>query len=116
MIGQGNGSRRYNDVITLTYAAPTAGALGHPVLGAPSDVMEVFASVQRMSATKTMMTFEQADAVGVDIEFRNPGDVLYNGIRWKGHDVYFSAPERLDNRGRIIRIQGWYQADNPKIV
>lgn len=116
MIGQGYGARRYNDTITLTYSAPSAGALGHPVLGAPSDVMEVFASVQRMSATKTMMTFEQADAVGVEIEFRNPGDVTYNGIRWRGHNIYFSEPERLDNRGRIIRVQGWYQSDNPKVA
>ncbi len=116
MIGQGIGSRRYNDTIMLTYSRPTAGTLGHPVMGVTSDVMEVFASVQRMSATKTMMTFEQADAVGLEIEFRNPGDVVYNGIRWNGHNIYFSEPERLDNRGRIVRVQGWYQVDNPKIA
>ena len=41
--------------------------------------------------------------------------MTYNGLRWHGHDVNFSAPERLDNRGRFVRIQGWYQEDNPLI-
>lgn len=112
MLGQGNGARRYNDTIMLTHTQATAGALGHPDIGEGQDVMEVFASVQRMSATKTMLTFQQADIVGLDIEFRNPG-VAYNGIRWRGHAIFFSAPENLDNRGRIVRVQGWYQVDNP---
>lgn len=116
MLGQGTGSRRLNDTVTLTYAAPVAGTMGHAVLGEPVAVMTVYASVQRMGATKTMMTFQQADVVGIEVEFRNPGeDVTYNGLRWRGHQVAFSAPERVDNRGRFIRIQGWYQVDNPLI-
>lgn len=116
MLGQGHGSRRYNDVVTLTYATPVAGMMGHVKLGTPTAVATVYASIQRMSATKTMMTFQQADVVGLEVEFRNPGDaVVYNGLRWHGHDVFFSSPERLDNRGRFVRIQGWYQEDNPLI-
>lgn len=117
MLGRGNGSRRFNDVVTLTYATPTLGTMGHAGVGEAVAVATIFADVQRMSATRTMMTFEQADVVGLEIEFRNPGDaVVYNGLRWHGHDVYFAAPERLDNRGRIVRIQGWYQQDNPAVV
>ncbi len=117
MLGRGNGSRRFNDVVTLTYATPTLGTMGHAGVGEAVAVATIFADVQRMSATRTMMTFEQADVVGLEIEFRNPGDaVVYNGLRWRGHDVYFAAPERLDNRGRIVRIQGWYQQDNPAVV
>lgn len=117
MLGRGNGSRRFNDVVTLTYATPTLGTMGHAGVGESVAVATIFADVQRMSATRTMMTFEQADVVGLEIEFRNPGDaVVYNGLRWRGHDVYFATPERLDNRGRIIRIQGWYQQDNPAVV
>ena len=115
MLGRGNGARRYNDIVTLTYAAPTAGTMGHPVAGEAEAVATIYADVQRMSATKTAMTFQIADVVGLDIEFRDPGDVTYNGLRWHGHDIYFSEPERLDNRGRIIRLQGWYQQDNPQI-
>ena len=114
MLGRGKGARRFNDVVTLTYAAPTLGGLGHAAMGETDAVQTIFADVQRMSATRTMMTFQQADVVGLEIEFRNPGDdVTYNGLRWHGHDVFFAAPERLDNRGRFIRIQGWYQDDNP---
>lgn len=117
MLGRGNGSRRFNDVVTLTYATPTLGTMGHAGVGEAVAVATIFADVQRMSATRTMMTFEQADVVGLEIEFRNPGDaVVYNGLRWHGHDVYFAAPERMDNRGRIVRIQGWYQQDNPAVV
>lgn len=115
MLGRGYGCRRYNDVVTLTYATPTLGTMGHAGVGEAVAVATIYADVQRMSATRTMMTFEQADVVGLEIEFRDPGDVTYNGLRWHGHDVYFAAPERLDNRGRIVRIQGWYQQDNPAV-
>ena len=114
MLGRGNGARKYNDVVTLTYATPTLGTMGHAVIGQAAAVKTIYADVQRMSATRAMQTFQQADIVGLDIEFRDPGDaVVYNGLRWHGHDVFFAAPERLDNRGRFIRIQGWYQDDNP---
>ena len=116
MLGRGNGARKYNDVVTLTYATPTQGTMGHPVMGAAAPVATIWADVQRMSATKTAMTFQIADVVGLEIEFRDPGDVTYNGLRWHGHDVYFAAPEWLDNRRRIVRIQGWYQQDNPEAV
>lgn len=117
MLGRGKGARKYNDVVVLTYATPTAGDFGHADIADPVVVKTIYADVQLMSATRTMMTFEQADVVGLEIEFRNPGDaVVYNGLRWRGHDVYFAAPERLDNRGRIVRIQGWYQQDNPAVV
>ena len=117
MLGRGKGTRRFNDVVTLTYATPTRDDLGHATMGEAAAVATIYADVQRMSATRTMMTFEQADVVGLEIEFRDPGEgVTYNGLRWHGHDVNFAAPERLDNRGRIIRIQGWFQQDNPEIV
>ena len=112
MLDKGKGARAYRTAIMLTKTTATAGNLGHAVMGAPVDVLEVWASVTQMSATKTMMTFQQADIVGLDIEFRNPL-VDFNGIRWEGHDVHFSQPENVDGRGRLIRIQGWYQQDNP---
>lgn len=112
MLDRGKGARAYRTAITLTKAEVSTDDFGHAVFSAPVDVREVFAAVSQMSATKTMMTFQQADIVGLDIEFRNPL-VEYNGIRWNGHDVHFSQPENVDMRGRIIRIQGWYQQDNP---
>lgn len=116
MLGRGKGTRRFNDEVVLTYATPSAGSIGHAALADPVDVLTIRADVQRMSATKTMLTFQQADIVGLDIEFRNPGEVVYNGLRWRGHAVSFAAPARVDNRGRIVSLQGWYQDDNPKIV
>ena len=65
--------------------------------------------MSRMSATKTMMTFQQADVVGLDIKLRAPG-VEFNGIRYGGHDVHFAEPEPME-RGRLLRISGWYQED-----
>lgn len=116
MLGRGKGARRCNDAVLLTYALPEAGGMGHAVISAARPVLKVWADVQRMSATKTAMTFQLADVVGVEIEFRNPGDgLIWNGIRWAGHDIHFAAPERVDNRGRWIRVQGWYQQDNPEI-
>ena len=116
MLGRGKGSRKYNDVVTLTYAAATRDALGHAAMGEAVAVATIYADVQRMSASKAALTFEQADIIGLDFEYRNPGDVTYNGIRWHGHDVNITAPERLDNRGRIIRAQGWYQQDDPVVA
>ena len=112
MLGRGKGGRAYQHTITLTKAEAVVDDFGHASFGAAAMVADVFASVQQMSASKTMMTFQQADAVGLDIEFRNPG-VEFNGITWRGHDIHFAQPEDVDSRGRIIRVQGWYQQDNP---
>ena len=99
MLRDSQGARRYNE----------------PIVAEPSDLVTVYASVRQMSATKTMMTFQQADAVGLDIEFRTPS-VRFNGLKYRGHDVHFSQPEDVDGRGRIIRISGWYQIDNPRMI
>ena len=96
-------------------AAATVDRFGHADFGTPEDVLEVYAMVRQMSSTKTMLTFQQADVVGVDIEFRlpDPERFPFNGITWRGHQIHFPTPEILDNRGRIVRVSGWYQVDNP---
>lgn len=96
----------------LTMASAVVDEYGHASLGEAQDVLEVYAYVRQMSSSKTMMTFQQADAVGLDIELRNPS-VAFNGLRYRGHDVFFAQPEDVDGRGRILRISGWYQTDNP---
>ena len=103
------GARRYNTHIVLTYSERVVDEFGHASYTDAADVAEVYASVSRMSAAKTMMTFQQADVVGLDIELRAPG-VEFNGIRYGGHDVHFAEPEPVE-RGRLLRISGWYQED-----
>jgi hypothetical protein len=105
-------ARRYNERITLTYAEPVVDEYGHPSFAEPVEVLEVYAYVRQMSASKSMMTFQQANAVGLDIELRNP-HIQFNGLRYRGHDVFFAQPEDVDGRGRILRLSGWYQTDNP---
>lgn len=109
------GARRYNERIMLTLANAAVDEYGHASLGEATDVLEVYAYVRQMSASKTMMTFQQADAVGLDIEFRNP-HIAFNGLKYRGHDVYFSQPEDVGGRGRILRISGYYQTDNPQAL
>lgn len=106
------GARRFNDLITLTKTPVVYDEFHHASFGAPKDVMDVWAQVRQMSSTKTMQTFQQADIVGVDIEMREPG-VAFTGCTWRGHQIHFPHPESVDNRGRYIRISGWYQIDNP---
>ena len=115
MLRQAQGARRYNERVMLTQADAVRDDYGHPSFAEPEDVLEVYASVRQMSASKTMMTFQQADAVGVDIELRNP-HVAFNGLRYRGHAVHFAQPEDVDGRGRILRISGWYQTDNPDML
>lgn len=111
---QPRGARRYNDRVMLTKSVATTDQFSHPDFAAPVDVLEVWAEVRQMSATKTMLTFQQADVVGVDLEFRLPQDgTQFDGARWKGHQIHFPTPEVIDNRGRIVRVSGWYQVDNP---
>lgn len=112
MLRESRGARRYNDLVTLTKKTVVTDEFGHPHFGAPEDVLDVYAQVRQMSATKSMLTFQQADVIGIDIEMREPG-VAFDGLTWRGHRVYFPTPESVDNRGRIIRISGWYQTDNP---
>ena len=106
---EGKGARRYNSLVTLTYSEKVEDEYGHASYDDPVDMADVYASVSRMSATKTMMTFQQADVVGLEIELREP-NVAFNGLRYEGHDVHFSEPEPMERR-RILRIQGWYQVD-----
>ena len=109
MMREGKGARRYNTLVTLTYAERVTDDFGHASYDDPVDIADVYASVVRMSASKTMMTFQQADVIGLDIELREP-NVAFNGLRYDGHDVHFSEPEPVE-RGRILRISGWYQVD-----
>ena len=112
MLRQTKGARRYNEKITLTRAEAVRDEYGHASFAEPVDVLEVYAYVRQMSASKTMMTFQQADVVGLDIEFRTPS-VVFNAIRYRGHDVHFAQPEELD-RGRRLHIAGYYQIDDPR--
>lgn len=112
MLRQTHGARRYNEKITLTHAEAVRDEYGHASFAEPVDVLEVYAYVRQMSASKTMMTFQQADVVGLDIEFRTPS-VVFNAIRYRGHDVHFAQPEELD-RGRRLHIAGYYQIDDPR--
>lgn len=105
----GKGARRYSTLVTLTYSEAIVDEYGHKSYADAVDVADVYASVSRMSASKTLMTFQQADVVGLEIELREP-NVAFNGLRYDGHDVHFSEPEPME-RGRILRITGWYQVD-----
>lgn len=109
MMRDAQGARRYNSPVTLTYSDAVVDEFGHKSYADAVDVADVYASVARMSATKTLMTFQQADVVGLEIELRDP-NVAFNGLRYDGHDVHFSEPEPM-GRGRILRISGWYQVD-----
>lgn len=109
MLRESKGARRYNTLVTLTYAEKVTDEFGHKSYDDPVDIADVYASVVRMSASKTMMTFQQADVIGLDIELREP-NVAFNGLRYDGHDVHFAEPEPIE-RGRILRISGWYQVD-----
>ena len=106
---QPQGARRYNTLVTLTQTVSSVDEFGHASYAAPAPVADVYASVQRLSASKTLMTFQLADVIGLDIELRNPG-VAFNGLLYDGHEVHFAEPQQLE-RGRILRITGWYQVD-----
>lgn len=115
MLRQSTGARRYNDMITLMRADSVTDDYGHMSVGEPAKVMDCHAYVRQMSSTKTMMTFQQADVVGLEIEFRHVTRP-FTLIEWRGHKVYFPSVEDVDNRGRVMRIQGYYQKDNPNPV
>lgn len=106
---EARGARRYNTLVTLTYSEKVTDEFGHTSYDDPIDIADVYANVVRMSASKTIMTFQQADVIGLEIEVREP-NVAFNGLRYDGHDVHFSEPEPIE-RGRILRISGWYQVD-----
>ena len=115
-LGSAKGARRYNDRVTLVRYPIEEDEFGHAKYGTAVKVLDVFAEVRQMSATKTMLTFQQADVVGVDIEFRLPGPgKTFNGAVWRGHEIHFPTPEILEDRGRAVRVSGWYQVDNPKV-
>jgi hypothetical protein len=109
---EAKGARRYNDRVTLVRYPAVEDEFGHVRFGDPVKVLDVFAEVRQMSATKTMLTFQQADVVGVDLEFRKPAKE-FNGAVWRGHAIHFPTPEILDDRGRVVKISGWYQVDAP---
>lgn len=106
------GARRYNERVTLTYTGAVADAFGHPAMAPAVAVGAVWAQVRQMSATRTMQTFQQADVVGIDMEFRKPS-YPFNGAVWQGHAIHFPTPEVVDERGRIVRVSGWYEIDAP---
>ena len=107
-------ARRYNEPILLTYSEAVVDDFGHASFGEQKEACKTFAYVRQMSASKTMLTFQQADVVGLDIELRNPY-MRFNGLYWRGHYVQFAQQEELEH-GRILRISGYYQTDNPSML
>ena len=106
---QPQGARRYNTLVTLTQSVRSVDDFGHDSYSEPASVATAYASVTRMSASKALMTFQLADVFGLDIELRDPG-VVFNGLIYDGHEVHFAEPQPIE-RGRILRISGWYQVD-----
>lgn len=115
MLRQPANARRLNDRIVLTWSEVVVDDFGHASVGETKDVATVYAYVRQMSATKTMLTFQQADIIGVEMEFRTVS-VAFNGVRWNGHQLHFSQPENVDNRGRFVKLTGWYHIDNPSAI
>jgi len=106
---EARGARRYNTPVTLTYSEAVVDEFGHKSYDDPVDMADVYAYVEQMSASKTMMTFQQADVVGLEIELREP-NIVFNGLRYNGHHVSLNVPSAIE-RGRILRLTGWYQVD-----
>lgn len=112
MLREPKGARSYNDRITLLRSEAVVDEYGHASVSSPQKVMDCFACVRQMSATKTMMIFQQADVVGVELKFRYV-DIPFNLIEWRGHIIHFSLPENVGNRNVALRVTGYYQIDNP---
>lgn len=112
MLRQPQNARRFNERISLTLSDVSVDEFGHASVNSTKEVATVYAYVRQMSATKTMLTFQQADIVGIEVEFRAV-EVAFDGILWRGHQLHFAQPENVDNRGRYVKLTGWYHIDNP---
>lgn len=113
MLRKSHNARRYNEPVTLLLESSSEDGYGHSSVSEPEKVLDCFAYVRQMSAAKTAMTFQIADVIGLEIELRKPA-VPFNLIGWRGHTVHFAQPEDADMRGRTLKIQGWYQVDDPR--
>ena len=102
--------RKYSELVSLLRSEQTVDEFGHRSQSEPVFVAKAYASVTRLSATTTMMTFERADVVGVRIEMRRPQEE-FNIVEWRGHRIVFGTPEDVGNRGLIIILKGFYQED-----
>ena len=105
-----NKSRQLTSRIMLTRRTSVEDAFGHQHLSEPVDVLEVYADVKQMSDSKTLLTYQLADVVGVEMWIRAT-DVSFDGFRWRGHVITVSSVEDVDNRGRWMHITGYYSKD-----
>lgn len=107
----------FTDSVTLEYARTTNDEFGHKNVSNYTNVVTLDARVEQMSASKSMMVYQQADIVGVDIWFLNP-EQEFNTMTWRDaqgtqHRIHFSQPEFADRWGKVLHITGYYQIDNP---
>lgn len=110
MLRQRSSLRKYSELVSLLRSEQTVDEFGHRSQAEPVFVAKAYASVTRLSATTTMMTFERADVVRVRIEMRKPQEE-FNIVEWRGHRIVFGTPEDIDGRGLVIRMDGYYQED-----
>ena len=110
MLRQRSSLRKYSELVSLLRSEQTVDEFGHRSQSEPVFVAKAYASVTRLSATTTMMTFERADVVGVRIEMRRPQEE-FNIVEWRGHRIVFGTPEDIEGRGLVIRLDGYYQED-----
>lgn len=105
-----NKSRQLTSPVMLTRRTSVEDAFAHQHLSEPEDVLEVYADVKQMSEHKTLLTYQLADVVGVDIWIRAT-EVVFDGCRWRDHVITISSIEDVDNRGRWLHITGYYSKD-----
>lgn len=110
MLDKRKGTRRFDQIVTISFDGVVADDYGRADFSESGESMDVHASVTRMSAHRTLLTFQLADVIGVEIEMRNPGRVPSH-ITWKGHDIHYTEPLDVDGRGRLLRFTGYYQED-----
>ena len=110
MIVSINKSRQLTSQIMLTRRSTVEDAFGHQHLSDPVHALEAYADVKQMSDSKTLLTYQLADVVGVEMWIRATDD-SFDGCRWRGHVITVSSVEDVDNRGRWMHITGYYSKD-----
>lgn len=103
----------FTDWITIGTQGESFDSFGHLSPNGARSTTRIPARVEQMSASKSMMVYQQADIVGVEIWF---GTLTsdFNIIEWEGHRIHFSQPDKADKWGRITHIVGYYQIDNAR--
>lgn len=98
-------ARDYRDTVSLYTITSTMDAYGHKVKGSSTLITECPATVKRLSSSRTMYIYQDAEIIAFEIRTRFY-DADIKEVVWGDKTITVDSCENVENRNREMILTG----------